>query len=71
MALTTVAVNPEIRELYHYLKTRAVNLLKKMQALVVISKKLLTLIYTLAKKRQYYDSGKVFGKVRRSQLAEA
>lgn len=71
MALTTVAVNPEMRELYYYLKTRAVNPLKKMQALVVISKKLLTLIYTLAKKRQYYNSGKVFGKVRRSQLAAA
>lgn len=71
MALTTVAVNPEIRELYHYLKTRAENPLKKMQALVVISKKLLTLIFTLAKKKQYYDASKVFGEVRRSQLAAA
>ena len=71
MALTAVAVNPEMKELYCYLKTRAVNPLKKMQALGVISKKLLTLIYTLAKKRQYYDSGKVFGEVRRNQLAAA
>lgn len=71
MALTTVAVNPEIRELYHYLKTRAENPLKKMQALVVISKKLLTLIFTLAKKKQYYDASKVFGEVRRNQLAAA
>lgn len=51
MALVTVAVNPEMKELYRYLKTRAVNPLKKMQALVVISNKLLTLIYTLAKKK--------------------
>ncbi len=71
MALTTVAVNPEMKEFYRYLKTRAANPLKKLQALVVISKKLLTLIHTLAKKRQYYDADKVFGQVRRSQLAAA
>lgn len=71
MALTAVAVNPEIEELYESLKTRAVNPLKKVQALVVISKKLLTLIYTLAKKKQYYSAEKVFGKVRRSQLTAA
>ncbi len=71
MALTAVAVNPEMKELYRYLKTRAVNPLKKMQALVVISKKLLTLIYTLAKKKQYYNAKKVFGNVRRSQLMAA
>lgn len=71
MALTAVSVNPEMKELYRYLKTRAVNPLKKMQALVVISKKLLTLIYTLAKKKQYYNAKKVFGKVRRSQLMAA
>ncbi len=71
MALTAVAVNPEMKELYVYLKTRTVNPLKKMQALVVISKKLLTLIFILAKKKQYYDSSKVFGEVRRNQLAAA
>ncbi|MCI8839423.1 MAG: IS110 family transposase [Oscillospiraceae bacterium] len=71
MALTSVAVNPEIRKLYHYLKTRAENPLKKMQALVVISKKLLTLIFALAKKKQYYDASKVFGEVRRNQLTAA
>ena len=71
MALTAVAVNPEMKELYRYLKTRAVNPLKKMQALIVISKKLLTLIYTLAKKKQYYDADKVFGEVRKNQLAAA
>lgn len=71
MALTAVAVNPEMKELYRYLKTRVVNPLKKMQALVVISKKLLTLIYTLAKKKQYYNADKVFGEVRKTQLAAA
>lgn len=71
MALTAVAVNQEMKELYHYLKTRTANPLKKMQALVVISKKLLTLIYTLAKKKQYYDPARVFGEVRRNQLLAA
>ena len=71
MALTAVAVNPEMKELYRYLKTRAVNPLKKMQALIVISKKLLTLIYTLAKKKHFYNADKVFGEVRRNQLATA
>lgn len=66
MALTCVAVNPKLKELYHYLKTRVVNPLKKMQALVVISKKLLTLLYTLAKKKRYYDPQKVFGEVRKT-----
>ena len=71
MALTAVTVNPEMKELYRYLKTRAVNPLKKMQALVVISKKLLTLIHTLAKKKQYYNADKVFGQVRKAQLVAA
>lgn len=71
MALTAVAVNQEMKELYRYLKTRTANPLKKMQALVVISKKLLTLIYTLAKKKQYYDPARVFGEVRRNQLLAA
>lgn len=71
MALTVVAVNPEMKQLYRYLKTRAVNPLKKLQALVVISKKLLTLIYALAKKKQYYNAHKVFGEVRKNQLAAA
>ena len=33
-ALTMVAVNPEMKQLYGYLKTRENNPLKKMQALV-------------------------------------
>lgn len=41
-----------------------------MQALIVISKKILTLIHMLAKKRENYDPNKVFGHVRRKQLQE-
>lgn len=71
MSLTMVATNAEMRQLYHYLKTRGRAPLKKMQALIVISKKILTLIHTLAKKKENYDPGKFFGYVRREQLKAA
>lgn len=71
MALTMVATNEEMKQLYHYLKTREENPLKKMQALIVVSKKILTLIHTLAKKKETYDPEKVFGTVRREQLKAA
>ncbi len=68
MALTMVATNSEMKQLYHYLKTREKAPLRKMQALIVISKKILTLIHTLARKKESYDPNKVFGHVRREQL---
>ena len=71
MALTMVATNGEMKQLYHYLKTRKKDPLRKMQALIVISKKILTLIHTLAKKKESYDPDKVFGHVRREQMKEA
>ena len=71
MALTMVATNDEMKELYHYLKTRGKAPLRKMQALIVVSKKILTLIHTLAKKKESYDPEKVFGSVRREQLKAA
>ncbi len=71
MALTMVAVNPEMKQLYSYLKTRENNPLKKMPALVVVSKKILTMIFTLSKKKEYYNSEKVFGNVRKEQLRVA
>lgn len=71
IALTMVATNKELRCLYDYLKTREKNPLKKMQALVVISKKVLTLIFTLSKKKEYYNPELVFGAYRKSQLQAA
>ena len=65
------ATNKEMKQLYHYLKTRKENPLKKLQALIVVSKKILTLLYTLAKKKENYDPEKVFGAVRREQLKAA
>lgn len=42
MALTMVATNEEMKQLYHYLKTREKAPLRKMQALIVISKRILS-----------------------------
>ncbi|NBI88941.1 IS110 family transposase, partial [Lachnospiraceae bacterium] len=71
MALTMVATNDEMKQLYHYLKTREKAPLRKMQALIVVSKKILALIHTLAKKKENYEPGKVFGHVRREQMKAA
>ena len=71
ISLTMVATNKEMRQLYDYLKTREDNPLKKMKALVVVSKKVLTLIFTLSKKKAYYEPELVFGSYRKSQLQAA
>lgn len=71
IALIMVAANEEMKQLYHYLKAREKDSLRKMQALIVISKKILTLIHTLVRKKEGYDPDKVFGYVRREQLKAA
>jgi len=71
MARTMVAVNTEMKELYQYLKTRPNNPLKKKQALVVISKKIVTVIYNLVKKQTAYKAELVLGEFRRNQMKQA
>jgi len=71
MAMTMVAVNNEMKELYNYLKTRENNPLKKKQALVVISKKIITVIYNLVKKQTEYKAELVLGEYRKSQIKKA
>ena len=71
MAKTLVAVNSEMKELYQYLKTRPENPLRKKQALVVISKKIVTIIYNLIKKQEEYKAELVLGEFRRSQIKQA
>jgi transposase len=71
MAMVMVAVNKEMKELYKYLKTRENNPLKKKQALVVISKKIITVIYNLAKKQTEYKAELVLGQYRKNQIKEA
>ena len=71
MAMIMVAVNNEMKELYQYLKTRQNNPLKKKQALVVISKKIITVIYNLVKKQSEYKAELVLGQYRKNQIKEA
>jgi len=71
MAMTMVAVNTEMKELYQYLKTRPNNPLKKKQALVVISKKIVTIIYNLVKKQTTYKAELVLSEFRKNQMQQA
>jgi hypothetical protein len=65
-----VAVNDEMKELYRYFKTRPNNSLKKKQALVVISKKIVTVIYNLIKKQTEYQAELVLGEFRKNQIKQ-
>jgi len=71
MAFTMVGTNAEMKELYRHLTKRKNNPLKKKQALVVVSKKIITVIYSLLKKRDTYKPELVLGTVRRKMLKAA
>lgn len=71
MAISMVLVNSEMKALYNYLKTRQNNPLKKKQALVVISKKVITVIYNLVKKQTEYKAELVLGEFRKNQIKQA
>ena len=71
MAYTMVGCNAEMNTLYRHLVTRKNNPLKKKQALVVISKKIITVIYSLLKKQEAYDPALVLGAVRQKMLMAA
>ena len=70
MAMVMVARNNEMKELYQYLKKRPDNPLKKKQALVVISKKTVTIIYNLIKKQAHYEAELVFNQFRKNQIKQ-
>ena len=71
MARTMVSVNTEMKELYQYLKTRPQNPLKSKQALVVISKKIVTVIFNLVRKQTAYKAELVLGEFRKNQIKQA
>jgi transposase len=71
MAFTMIAVNNEMKELYKYLKTRPHNPLKSKQALVVIAKKAIAVIYNLIKKNTEYRADLALGDVRKNQMKQA
>jgi len=61
MAFTMVGHNAEMKTLYQYLTIKKTNPLKKKQALVVISKKIITVIHSLLKKQETYNPERVLG----------
>lgn len=63
MAFTMVGTNEEMKALYKYLTSRKDNPLRKKQALVMISKKIITIIYSLLKKHETYKPELVLGTV--------
>jgi len=69
MAFTMVGSNAEMKTLYRYLTARKENPLKKKQALVVISKKIITVIYSLIKRHETYNPELVLGAVRKEMIA--
>ena len=71
MAYTMVGQNNEMKTLYRHLTTRKANPLKKKQALVVVSKKIITVIYSLLKKREAYKPDLVLGAVRKEMMMSA
>ena len=71
MAFVMVGQNPEMKALHKYLTSREKNPLKKKQSLVVISKKIITVIYSLLKKQALYNPALALGTVRREMLKAA
>lgn len=71
MARTMVEINPEMKRFYRYLKPRPDNPLKKKQTLVVIAKKIITIIYSLLKKQTGYRLELAFNQFRKNQMAQA
>ena len=71
MAFTMAGVNDEMKALYKHLTNRAKNPLKKKQALVVVSKKVITVIYALLKHQDGYKPERVLGAVRQEMMRAA
>ena len=68
ISLIVVCKNQEIKLLYKYLIRRKENPLKKKQALIVISGKMVKIVYSLIKKEEVYDKEKVLGIYRKQQI---
>jgi transposase len=71
MAFTMVGQNPEMKALYWHLTNRKNNPLKKKQALIVISKKIITIIFSLIKKQEQYKPELVLGTIRKEIMLAA
>lgn len=70
-SVTLVAKNKESKASYRYFLTRPTNPLKKKQALVAITLKLLRVMFAPIADRKQYDPARVLGEYRRKQLRHA
>ena len=68
VAMVMVANNKEMKAFYEHLKNREKNPLKRKQALVVVAKKVLTIIFKLVTKKQKYNKVAVFNTYRTEQI---
>ena len=68
MAFAMVGSNAEMKALHQHLTSRPINPLKKKQSLVVISKKIITVIYSLLKKKMTYNPALALGAIRREMM---
>lgn len=68
VAMVMVTRNAEMKAFYEHLKNRNNNPLKRKQALVVVAKKVLTIIFKLVTKNKIYDKSAVFGTIRAQQI---
>ena len=64
-AVSLVARNAQFKELYNYYRTRKVNPLKKMQALIAVACKLIRVFYKILTDGVDYDGTKMLGDIRR------
>ena len=69
-AMVMVRTNSEMKAFYEYLKNRKTNPLKRKQALVVVAKKIITIIFKLVTKQVSYDSKLMFNSYRSRQISE-
>ena len=67
MALCVVGKNKDFQELYRYYIERPKNPLKKMQALIAVSCKLIRVLYAILTKGVTYDSTKMLGDIHRPE----
>lgn len=68
--VTTVNHNPEMRKLYYYLMNRALNPLKRNQALIAVGLKVMRIMFYMAKSKEKYDPKKALGEIRIKQIQE-
>ena len=71
IAFTMVGKNEEIKQLYKYLTTRKERQLKKKQAIIAVTGKILQIIYTLITRNEEYSATRVFTQYRIEQLKVA